>query len=251
MLAENLKYLRKVKRLSQQQLADQLQMPRSTLGDYERSHTEPSINMLLQIASFFEVTLDELLTSKLSHRDLEIIRTGDLRVLAITVDKEDRENIELVESKAAAGYLTSFADPEYIKELPKLYFPNIPQGTYRAFEIQGDSMLPLTPGSIVICSYVERIEDLQNERTYVIATHLDGIVYKRVLLNPDRQSITALSDNPAYPPFRIPYGDLAEIWEYYAHLSFTDVKSSVAHAFEEKINDIQEKVTYIRQRMTA
>ncbi len=251
MFAENLKYLRKQEGLSQQELADELQIPRSTLGDYERSHTEPNMEMLRKLATRFEVTLDQLLIHRLSDQELEIVRSDDLRVLAISVDSENRQNIELVESKAAAGYLTSFGDPEFIKELPKLYFPNIPQGTYRAFEIQGDSMLPMPPGSIVICSYIERLEDLKNDRTYVIATQVDGIVYKRILLNPDGQSLTAVSDNPVYPPFRIPYRELAEIWEYYAHLSFTDVKASAADALEDKINDIQQKVNHLHRRMTA
>ena len=247
MLAENLKYLRKRRKLSQQQLADALEIPRTTLGDYERGHTEPNIDTLIRVAGYFDVTIDALLVEKISHKDLEIIRNKDLRVLAISIDSENRQNIELVDSKAEAGYLSSFQDPEYIRELPKLYFPNIPEGTFRAFEIQGDSMLPMMPGSIVICSYIERLEEIKNEHTYVIATHLDGLVYKRILLNPDRQSITAVSDNPAYPPYKIAYRDIAEIWQYYAHLGFTDAKIALENTLEEKLTDIQEKVTFIKE----
>jgi len=249
MLAENLKYLRKKNKLSQQQLADALQIPRTTLGDYERAHTEPNVETLILLADYFKTPVDDLLKVKLRLKDYEIIRNKDMRVLAITVDSENRQNIELVDSKAEAGYLASFQDPEYIRELPKLYFPNIPDGTYRAFEIQGDSMLPMVPGSLVICSYIERLEDLKNERTYVIATHLDGIVYKRVLLNPDSKSITALSDNPVYPPYKIAFRDIAEIWQYYAHLSFTDAKIGFESALEEKLNDIQKKVNYIKENI--
>jgi transcriptional regulator with XRE-family HTH domain len=249
MLAENLKYLRKKNKLSQQQLADTLQIPRTTLGDYERAHTEPNVETMIILADYFKVSVDDLLKVKLRLKDHEIIRNKDMRVLAITVDSENRQNIELVDSKAEAGYLASFQDPEYISELPKLYFPNIPDGTYRAFEIHGDSMLPLVPGSLVICSYIERLEDLKNEKTYVIATHLDGIVYKRVLLNPDGKSITALSDNPVYPPYKIAFRDIAEIWQYYAHLSFTDAKASFENALDEKLNDIQKKVSYIKENI--
>ncbi len=249
MLGENLKYLRKHRAISQQQLADTLSIPRTTLGDYERGHTEPNVQTIVQIAQFFEVAIDDLLTTKLWHRELEVINQGDLKVLAITVDHENRQNIELVSAKAEAGYLQSYQDPEFIQELPKLYFPSIPEGTYRAFEIQGDSMLPLSAGSIVICSYVESLDAIKNEKTYVIATHLDGIVYKRVIKNPDGNSITAVSDNPTYPPYRIAYRDIAEIWSYYAHMSFTDTKQALDDALDEKISDIQEKVTYIKQRM--
>jgi len=249
MLAENLKYLRKKHEISQQQLADLLDIPRSTLGDYERAHTEPSISTMVQICNHFKVSVDDLVRGDLSHAELEIVRTKDFRVLAISVDGDNRQNIELVDTKAAAGYLDNFQDPGYIKELPKLYFPNVPEGTYRAFEIDGDSMIPLSPGSVVICSYVENLTEIKSERTYVIATHLEGVVYKRVLVNPDGESITAVSDNPTYPPFKVPFRDIAEIWQYYAHLSFTDSKSTLDDAVDQKLQDIQETVTYIKERM--
>ena len=249
MLADNLKYLRKQKKRSQQRVADDLDIPRTTLGDYERGHTEPNIETLSRMASYFDVSIDELIRSELSDENLEIIRSDNLRILAISVDSSNRQNIEFVSAKARAGYLESYQDPHYIQELPKMYFPSIPEGTYRAFEIQGDSMEPMMPGSVVICSYIERLDYLKNDRTYVIATHLDGIVYKRILVNPDRTSITAISDNPTYPPYRISFRDIAEIWQYYAHISFTDAKMAINNRLEDQITDIQEKVSYIKNQM--
>ncbi len=250
MLPENLRYLRRKNKQSQQQLASDLAIPRTTLGDYERGHTEPSIETLIRLSTYFDVTLDALLTERMQHRDLEILRTDEYRVLAISVDDHNRQNIEFIPAKAAAGYLESYQDPDYIKELPKMYFPSIPEGTYRAFEIQGDSMIPLESGSIVVCSYVERIEELKSNKTYVIATHLDGIVYKRVLINPDQTSLTAVSDNPTYPPFKIRYQDIAEVWSYYAHIGFTDSKTAIDHAMDERIADIQANVQYIKAQMS-
>ena len=251
MLAENLKYLRKKHQISQQQLADTLQIPRTTLGDYERGHTEPNVHTIIAISEYFQVDLDGLLTQKLWHEDLEIVRQKDFKVLAISVDSQNRQNIELVGARAQAGYLECFQDPEYIQELPKLYFPSIPEGTYRAFEIQGESMLPLSAGSVVICSYIESLEHLKSEKTYVIATHLDGVVYKRILKNPDGLSLTAISDNPTFPPYRIAYRDIAEIWSYYAHISFSDVKQSMDDAIHDKLSDIQQKVTYIQEQIDS
>ena len=250
MLSENIRYLRKKEKLSQQQLAEKLSIPRTTLGDYERGHTEPNMETLMHIAAIFEVSIDALLKEQLAHLDLEVLRTKNFRVLAISVNDQNRQNIEFVSTKARAGYLESFQDPDYIKELPKMYFPSIPDGSYRAFEIQGDSMIPLDSGSIVVCSYVEQLEELKNDRTYVIATHLDGIVYKRILINPDRTSLTAISDNPTYPPYKIRYQDIAEVWSYYAHIAFTDTKKAVEQAIDERISDIQQNVQFIKEQMS-
>lgn len=168
MLSENLQYLRKKSKLSQKELADQLSLARTTLGDYERGKTEPNIAMLIQLADCFDVSIDALVRTNLAHREYEIIKNKDIRVLAMTVDKDNKGNIELVDTKAEAGYLESFQDPEYIRELPKINFPNIPSGTYRGFEINGDSMLPMEPGTIVVCSYIEKLKHIKNDRTYVV-----------------------------------------------------------------------------------
>jgi len=138
MIAQNIKYLRKKSKLSQQELATQLDVARTTMGDYERGHTEPNIDTLVRLSDIFCVKLDQLLKEDLSHKELEIIRNKDMKVLAISVDTNDRSNIELVDTKAEAGYLESFQDPQYIRDLPKVYFPNMPHGTYRGFEVNGD-----------------------------------------------------------------------------------------------------------------
>ena len=123
-LGSNIKYLRNRKKWSQASLAEQLDVPRSSLSDYERGHTFPGIDCLVKICEIFDVSLDDLVRTQLSHKDLEIIRNKDLRVLAISVDSDNKSNIELVDTKAEAGYLEQFNNPEYIRDLPKISFPN-------------------------------------------------------------------------------------------------------------------------------
>ncbi len=246
MLAENLKYLRKNRKLSQQDLADTLEIPRTTLGDYERGKTEPNIETLIRLSTLYKVNLDQLITSDLSLQDYEIIKNKNLRVLAISVDQENNGNIELVDTKAEAGYLESFSDPQYIRDLPKIQFPNIPEGTFRGFEINGESMLPMESGSIVICSYVESLNQIKNDKTYIIVGKSEGLVYKRVLRNNERRSLILISDNPVYAPYEISYEEVSEIWQYYAHLSFSDEKKSIDNRVEERIIDIQKNIEEIK-----
>lgn len=248
-LPDNLKYLRNRHGLSQQALADRLELGRSTLAEYERGKTQPAIDSLVRLSEIFQVSLDDLIRKNLQKEDYEILRNRDLRVLAITVDRENRSNIELVDTRAEAGYLDSYQDPEYIRELPKIFFPRIPEGTFRGFEIQGESMLPTEPGSIVICSYVEQIAHLRDGRTYVIVTHREGLVYKRVRINRQRQTLTLLSDNELYAPYEVAWEDIREIWEYYAHLSFSDSRAAARNLMEERLLDIQQKVTFIRAKL--
>ena len=251
MLTQNLKYLRKKHRISQEALAAAIGVSKTTLGDYERGKYEPSIATLIHLAQYFNVSLDDLLLKDLKHEDYEIIRNKDLRVLAITMDNEGKENIELVDTKAEAGYIESFNDPEYLRELPKLYFPNIPEGTYRAFEIRGDSMLPVQEGDIVICKYVEDIKHIKNGNTYVIVSKAGGLAYKRVQVAKDKNALLMTSDNPVYPPYLLEMEDIAEIWQFYAYLSREDPKNTVEWMTDSRISDIHAKVNGIYRKVIS
>lgn len=248
-LASNLRYLRKKGRLSQGELADEFSIARTTMGDYERGKTEPNLEMLIKISNKFDISIHDLILNDLSFNELEVARNKGLRILAISVDNDNNENIELVNTKAEAGYLDSFNDPEYIKELPKISFPNIPQGTFRGFEIHGDSMLPMESGSIVICSYIENLEQIKEDRTYVVVSKENGLVYKRLRKVSKEQKLILISDNDAYLPYEIKYSDVSEIWQYYAHLSFSDTKSTFNYLLEEKLSDIQKKINELHENI--
>jgi len=250
MLAKNIRYLRKKHRRSQQEVAERLKLPRTTLGDYERGRNEPPLGTLTAIADLFGVSLDELVRTDLSHQDYEIIRSRDLRVLAISVDSNREGNIELVDTKAEAGYLESYQDPEYIRDLPKIAFPNMPTGTFRGFEIHGDSMLPIEPGSIVIAEYVENFQSIKDDRTYVIVSKNEGLVYKRVRQLRDKHQLLLVSDNDYYKPYPIDYTEIAEIWQYHAHLSFSDSKVLFNSIVQDKLNEIQAQLKSIEDKVT-
>ena len=170
-----------------------------------------------------------------------------LRVLSISVYQEGNENIELVPVKASAGYLTGYADPEFISDLPRFNLPMLPTGTYRAFEIKGDSMLPLQPGSIVIGEYVENWNDIKDGRTYVVLSKEDGVVYKRLFSDiKGSGSITCQSDNPSYPPFLIKGEDILEVWQAKLFIS----KAEPMPLNNTKPDDMLSMIQHLQQEIT-
>ncbi|RMG22925.1 MAG: LexA family transcriptional regulator [Bacteroidetes bacterium] len=232
-IGKNLKYLRKNRGLTQQELADHLGIRRSSIGAYEECRATPKNDTLTRISDFFEVSLDLLLKEDLTHLSREELQEHreqrrldiegrKLRVLPITVDSSGRENIELVHQKASAGYLNGYADPEFIEELPKFQLPMLGSGTFRAFEIKGDSMLPLRSGSIIIGEYVQDWHDIKDGHTYVIVSDTEGVVYKRVFskINKDGTGVLTLhSDNQAYPAYDLPVENVREVWKARMYLS--------------------------------
>ncbi len=218
-ISSNIKFLRKKKGLTQQSFADQVGIKRSLVGAYEEERAEPKYELLKVIASFFDVSIDDFIKQKIDDK-WQPAPKGNLRILSISVDKEDNENIELVPLKASAGYLNGYADPEYVAQLPKFYLPMFKQGTYRAFEIKGDSMLPLVSGTIIIGEYVENWADVKGGETYVIISKSDGVVYKRVGGKfRENKKLKLISDNPVYEPYEINAEDVLEIWKAKGYIS--------------------------------
>jgi len=76
----------------------------------------------------------------------------------------------------------ALAMPSLLKELPKLNLPFLSSNTtYRAFEITGDSMLPVPSKSIVIGEYVADLSHIKNGEAYIIITKEEGIVLQTSL----------------------------------------------------------------------
>lgn len=65
--AENFRYLRKQKQLSQKALAAELGITRSRISSYEEKRSEPSLTDVLSIANYFGVTLCELVVKKVKN----------------------------------------------------------------------------------------------------------------------------------------------------------------------------------------
>ncbi|MBS1491344.1 MAG: LexA family transcriptional regulator [Bacteroidetes bacterium] len=221
-LNENIRTLRKKIQLTQDELAQKLGIKRSLVGAYEEGRAEPRAELLQKMATLFGITMEALISTDLTKGDnkhrASHQRGNEVRI--VTVDTHQRENIEFVPVKASAGYLTGYADTEYIKDLPKFNLPILKQGTYRAFEIKGDSMLPLMPGSIVVGEYVEKLTDIKSGKTYIIVTQHDGIVYKRVFNYLDENGkLFLVSDNRQYAPYQVAGEEVIEAWSAKAYIS--------------------------------
>lgn len=222
LVSSNLKYLRKQKGWTQEGFANEIGVKRSLIGAYEEGRADPRISTLLKMANVFGLSLDDLISTDLQTESPGKVKTTTkTKVIAITVDQEDNENIELVPQKASAGYMEGYADPDYVKDLPKFHLPNLPKNrTYRAFEISGDSMLPILPGTIIIGQYVETLESIKNGKTYIVVTEQEGVVYKRVFnYLEDKGALYMVSDNKVYAPYEVAAEHVLEVWEAKAFIS--------------------------------
>jgi len=224
-LNENIRYLRKQMGLTQADLAGRLGLKRPVIGAYEEGRAEPRLQTLKHMAGFFGVGIDALLNTDLSTGESTTDASGkSLRILPIAVNaSDDRERTTLVPVKAAAGYLSGFGDVEFVSSLPSfsMPFPELPSdGTYRIFQIEGESMLPIPPGSYIICEYVQDWNFLKTDERYIFLTKDDGIVFKRVRVHPHKRSYELISDNSDFKPYFVKQSQVLEVWKARGMMSF-------------------------------
>ena len=225
----NIKFLRLRQKLSQEALAEKLGITRVKLNAHESGRTtNPTIDDLINFSELFRMSIDSLLKidlSKLSEqkiKDLELgselfMKGDNIRVLAVTVDKEENENVEYVPVKAKAGYRSGYNDPEFLASLPKFNLPNLPKnGTFCMFPTIGDSMLPVPEGSDVITRYVQDWTRLKAETPcIVILKGEQDFVFKQVTIKQDGTMLLQ-SFNKQYFAYTIPVSEVIELWEYYS-----------------------------------
>jgi len=227
-IATNIRVLRDLKKLSQETLAEKLEINRSRLGSYEEGRAEPPYDLLVVIADFFNVSIDALVRGDLSKTDPEaLMKIGKNRILfPVKVDKDNNDMIEVVPVKAMAGYLNGYADPQFIEDLPVMNLPFKIVGKHRAFTIKGDSMPPLKDGTIVIGKYTESLNEIKDGQTYIILTKNDGVVYKRLYREKKKSGDTFEfhSDNKTYASYSISSKEILEVWGFVCSLNIGEYK---------------------------
>eukprot|EP01132_Coremiostelium_polycephalum_P023572 gene23572-28087_t len=239
-------------------LGNILGITRSKLNALESGQTKaPQPEDFLNISEYFKISVDSLLKidlpklGELRLRDLEagndVYMMGSrIRVLAITVDRDNKENTEYVPIKAKAGYQAGYNDPEYIATLPKFSLPNLPKGkTFRMFPTSGDSMLPFPEGCEILGQYLENWGTLK-PKTLCIAI-LKGeqdFVFKQVSLTAEGLLMESL--NNLYKPYLVPGSEVLELWEYYSYQTREIPQAQDMQSIAAIIKDIQADIKVIK-----
>jgi phage repressor protein C with HTH and peptisase S24 domain len=221
--------------------------------------SKPSMDILTDLTNTFEnIDLEYLITGKRKAPSVSnLTKVSPLKKKnsrlpqVITVDQEGNENILLVPQYAQAGYTTGLSDPDYIDSLPTYRLPKIDSGTYRMFEVRGNSMVPtLHSGSYAVGQWVESLDDIKDDQVYIVVLKDDGIVIKRLINRLKKYgNLYAKSDNRSeFEPYTIEPNDILEIW----HL-----KTALVWQFSNpidiynRITDLEAEVGIMKSRLES
>ena len=107
---KNLKYIRQLKGMSQQELADKLKIDRSTISRWENNDMDATVDNAIQVADIFNISIADL-----TGKDLTQDNTQSFNELEILFDKH--KNILTEDDKDYIKFIIEKRKKEIDKEI--------------------------------------------------------------------------------------------------------------------------------------
>jgi transcriptional regulator with XRE-family HTH domain len=193
--SQNLKFLRQKRGETQYTIAPFLDIKRTNYANYEQGVAEPSIKLLLTIANYFNISVDDLISKELD--DSNYI--------------EEQKNVSIYDNSGNL-LLPVEMQRNYTKQihlLKKVFVPEI-QGNARTIEVADDGMYGnIEEGDFVACIPCT-LSDLRDSVIYAIILE-DKVTVRRVKLRKD--SLLLIPYNKSYATEMIQLNEIKEIWE--------------------------------------
>lgn len=186
----------------------------STAVDKYLKGSIPSYDKAKILADYFGVTVEWLMTGEenKSSSEVQIVDTNVMMV-------------PLVNQYVHAGYMSGYADEEYVETLPKIPWivDKEYKGRYISFEVKGDSMddglkHSYEQGDILLCreinpDYWKCKLHIHQWDAFVIVHKTEGIVVKQIIDHDvEKGIITVHSFNPIYEDYKIDLREVAQIF---------------------------------------
>lgn len=245
-LSQNIRVMRKKADLTQQELADRLKVNRGVITSYEQNRATPPLKVILRLSEVLKTNVESLINQDLTKEgSMKSSYNKETEILTITVDSQGRENVDLVNQQATAGYIRGYRDEEFIKELPKINLPFLSKNkTYRAFEIIGDSMLPIQPNSIIVGEYIDDLKEIKKGDCCILVTE-DGIVFKRLYPFLEIGKVLLVSDNTLFQPYLLDAKSILQIWR-----KKKIIADNVDHVKDVNGNQLADMVLYMQSQVS-
>lgn len=241
---QRFKQLREELGYTQAAFAEQLGIALTT-ADIERGRTRLTGQVVKELLKQYSINPLWLF----GESDQKYLRVPALEVSpkVITLDNSGKENIVLVNAKAAAGYPHNLGDSQWYESLPAFTIP-LPEyrnATFRGFQVAGDSMLPaLQPNEWVLGRAVNDLASLKNGAICVVVLS-DSILVKKVLINLGGTTVTLVSLNSIYPSILLEVNELKEVWQVNSKLTFdlnVDLQQVSLQSLGQEIRLLKEEV---------
>lgn len=248
--ARRFKKVREELHHTQHSFAELLQIG-ATTADIERGKTKLSGKVVAQLLELFHINPLWLFgKSFVQYLDSS---GGDVSPKVITIDKEEKDTILLVNQKAAAGYPHNIQDVEWYESLPAFTIP-LPQyrnATYRGFQVEGDSMLPsIRPNEWVLGKAVPSIAEASDSKIYIVVLRDSVLVKKLQKIQGESGKVRLISLNPEYLPIDVLIQNIQELWLVNSKLTFgidEPGDNGLLRQLQQSMEELKKQIQDLRQ----
>jgi SOS-response transcriptional repressor LexA len=224
---------------------------RGSTADIERGKTKISGKVVVELLSRFNI--NPLWLFGKSFVQFVNSNGGDVSPKVISINKEDKETILLVNQKAAAGYPNNIQDVDWYESLPafNIPLPEYRNATYRGFQVEGDSMLPnLRPNEWVLGRAVPSINEAGDSRIYIVVLHDSVLVKKLEKVDNAPEKVRLISLNTEYLPINVETKDIQELWLVNSKLTFgidEPSESGLLRQLQQSMEELKGQINNLRQ----
>jgi transcriptional regulator with XRE-family HTH domain len=226
-IGKNIRKIRTVKKLSQAAFAEIFNLARPSVGAYEEERSEPKLETVIQIAHYFGISIDSLLTKELTINDL----------YNFNVHLDDgAKNEKITEKKPSVGgdfiksvlvpadkqfeYIVHINNRDFISGLPRILLPKHHDKNIRAFELNVDDMHDnfhgLNLGDLVFGKKMSTPYKFTKGKLYIVITK-EKILIRRV--TPSKEHLELIPDNSNFSNIDILKSEVIEAWEVIGYFS--------------------------------
>jgi transcriptional regulator with XRE-family HTH domain len=237
-IGRNIKKIRQVKKISQAEFAHLFHLSRPSIGAYEEGRSEPKIETLIQIAKYFKLSIDVLLTRELSISEifsLESIKKKLDKAHNLGLDPSATTAAPLIDQDQFLDYVVHHQNNDFIERQPKIGIPVTASSYLICFEMVGSEMVfqqqGLHHGDVLISQLVRQI-DIQKVLGQVVSLVTPSGIFTKRLDSVNQKHLQLKSDDPSYPLQEVLIENILQIWQ-------------VIGVFSEKTNP----PTYLEDRM--
>ena len=185
-LANNIRYYRKLNKLTQADLANKLDVAPTAISAWEVGRNKPLMDKIEQMSTLFNVKKSDLLGDDIDT-PTNLVPISRASIVSIPILGTIKCGQPILAEENITGYREELSD-------------RLPSGNLFYLKSQGDSMLPTIPeGSLVLIREQPTVE--YGEVAAVLVNGDTEATLKRVKKQGD--IVMLIADNPDYPPYII------------------------------------------------
>ena len=185
-LANNIRYYRKLNKLTQADLANKLDVAPTAISAWEVGRNKPLMDKIEQMSTLFNVKKSDLLGDEIDT-PTNLVPINRASIVSIPILGTIKCGQPILAEENITGYREELSD-------------RLPSGNLFYLKSQGDSMVPTIPeGSLVLIREQPTVE--YGEVAAVLVNGDTEATLKRVKKQGD--IVMLIADNPDYPPYVI------------------------------------------------